>query len=164
MATALMEPWGDTQYEAHVHLIDDPAWAWATVDEVLTAVCGDDNLAVVFLADRTTTQAKSAPLLVVTTLTREECEDEEDYERLTELGRDFRTIPAGLHDVHANRASATWASRSTRHGLTMIPRGSTGPSEQAHETAVKALRFPTHPSPSPTPSCSPGRCGTIAIN
>ncbi|MER6148482.1 DUF6924 domain-containing protein [Streptomyces hirsutus] len=102
VAAALMEPWGDRQYEAHVHFIDDPAWAGATVDEVLTAVCGDDNLAVVFLADRTTMQAESHPLLAVTTLTREECVDEEDYEQLTEFGRDFRTIPAGLHDVHAN--------------------------------------------------------------
>ncbi|MFE6974330.1 DUF6924 domain-containing protein [Streptomyces sp. NPDC057682] len=99
---ALMEPWGDRQFEARVHVIDDPAWAGATVDEVLPAVCGDDNLAVIFLADRTTMQAESHPLLAVTTLTREECVDEEDYEQLTEFGRDFRTIPAGLHDVHAN--------------------------------------------------------------
>lgn len=102
VAAALMEPWGDRQYEAHVHFIDDPAWAGAIVDEVLTAVGGDDNLAVVFLTDRTTMQAESHPLLAVTTLTREECVDDGDYEQLTEFGRDFRTIPAGVHDVHAN--------------------------------------------------------------
>ncbi|WP_460061416.1 DUF6924 domain-containing protein [Streptomyces sp. YKOK-I1] len=102
VAAALTEPWGDRQYEADVHFIDDPAWSGATVDEVLTAVRGDDNLAVVFLADRTTMQAKSHPLLAVTTLTREECVDEEDYEQLTEFGRDFRIIPASLHEVHAN--------------------------------------------------------------
>ncbi|MDQ0604950.1 hypothetical protein QF037_009295 [Streptomyces canus] len=38
VAAALMQPWGDRQCEAHVHFIDDPAWAGATVDEVLTAV------------------------------------------------------------------------------------------------------------------------------
>lgn len=99
---ALMEPWGERPYEARVHVVDDPAWAGATADEVLTAVSGDGNLAVVFLADRTTMRAGSHPLLAVTTLTREECVDDEDYEQLTEFGRDFRTTAARLHDVHAN--------------------------------------------------------------
>ncbi|MFE4959838.1 DUF6924 domain-containing protein [Streptomyces sp. NPDC056653] len=102
VAAALMEPWGDRQHEAHVHFINDPAWAGATVDEVLTAVCADENLAVVFLADRITMQADSHALLAVTTLTREECVDDEDYEQLTEFGREFRTTPAGVHDVYAN--------------------------------------------------------------
>ncbi|MFI2207060.1 DUF6924 domain-containing protein [Streptomyces sp. NPDC020192] len=52
--------------------MDDPAWAEATVDEVLTAVCGDDNLAVVLLADRTTMQAESLALPAATTLMRED--------------------------------------------------------------------------------------------
>ncbi|MGC5008394.1 DUF6924 domain-containing protein [Streptomyces sp. NBC_00353] len=102
VAAALMEPAGDRQYEAHVHFIDDPAWAGATVDEVLTVVSADHDLAVVFLADRTTMQAESHALLAVTTMTREECVDDEDYEQLTEFGREFRTLPAGIHDVHAN--------------------------------------------------------------
>ncbi|MFK0286475.1 DUF6924 domain-containing protein [Streptomyces sp. NPDC090499] len=102
VTAALTEPWGDRPYEAHVHFIDDPAWAGASVDEALNAVCADENLAVVFLADRTTMQAESHALLAVTTLTREECLDDEDYEQLTEYGREFRTIPAGVHDVHAN--------------------------------------------------------------
>ncbi|MFE4498166.1 DUF6924 domain-containing protein [Streptomyces niveus] len=38
VAAALTEPWGDRQFEVHVHFIDDPAWAGAAVDEVLTAV------------------------------------------------------------------------------------------------------------------------------
>lgn len=102
VAAALMEPWGDRQDEAHVHFVDDPAWAGATVDEVLTAVCGDKDLAVVFLADQTTMQTGSHALLAVTTLTREDCLDDEDYEQLTEFGREFRTTPAGVHDVFAN--------------------------------------------------------------
>ncbi|MFE4698927.1 DUF6924 domain-containing protein [Streptomyces sp. NPDC056738] len=102
VAAALMEPWGDRPYEAHVHFIDDPAWAEATVDEALNAIRLDENLPVVFLADRTTMQAESHPLLAVTTLTREDCLDDEDYEQLTEFGREFRTTPAGVHDVHAN--------------------------------------------------------------
>lgn len=102
VAAALMEPWGDRQDEAHVHFVDDPASAGATVDEVLTAVCGDKDLAVVFLADQTTMQTGSHALLAVTTLTREDCLDDEDYEQLTEFGREFRTTPAGVHDVFAN--------------------------------------------------------------
>ncbi|MFK0160270.1 DUF6924 domain-containing protein [Streptomyces sp. NPDC090493] len=102
VTAALMEPWGDRQYEAHVHFIDDPAWAGVTVDEALSAVCADENLAVVFFADRTTMQAESHTLPAVTTLTREECVDDEDYEQLTEFGREFRTVPAGVHDIHAN--------------------------------------------------------------
>ncbi|MFE2297652.1 DUF6924 domain-containing protein [Streptomyces sp. NPDC059445] len=102
VAAALMEPWGDRPYEAHVHFIDDPAWAGATVDGALNAIRRDENLPVVFLADRTTMQSESHPLLAVTTLTREDCLDDEDYEQLTEFGREFRTTPAGVHDVHAN--------------------------------------------------------------
>ena len=102
LAAALRERRGDGQYKACVHLVDDPAWEGATVDEVLTAVRGDENLAVVFLADRMSMQSRSLALLAVTTLTREECVDDEDYEQLTEFGREFRTVPAGVDDVHAN--------------------------------------------------------------
>ncbi|MGW4198438.1 DUF6924 domain-containing protein [Streptomyces sp. NPDC005004] len=102
VVAALAEPGGGRQYEAHVHFVDDPVWAAATVDEVLAAVCGDDDLAVVFLADGTTMWAENHALLAVTTLTREECEDDEDYEQLIEFGREFRTVPAAVHDVHAN--------------------------------------------------------------
>ncbi|MEV0174588.1 hypothetical protein AB0I00_26155 [Streptomyces sp. NPDC050803] len=86
----------------HVQFVNDPVWAGATVDETLDAVRSDEDLAVVFLADRTTMRAESHALLAVTTLTREECVDEEDYAQLTEFGREFRTVPAGVHDVHAN--------------------------------------------------------------
>ncbi|GGT73744.1 DUF6924 domain-containing protein [Streptomyces sp. NPDC057575] len=102
VSAALMEPWGDRQYEAHVHFINDPAWAGATADEVLTAVGADEDLSVVFLADRVSMQAKHHPLLAVTLLTQEDCVDDEDYEQLTEFGREFRTIPAGVHEVYAN--------------------------------------------------------------
>ncbi|MFG3352310.1 DUF6924 domain-containing protein [Streptomyces sp. NPDC048001] len=104
VAAALTEPRGGRQDAAHIHFVDDPVWAGATLDEVLTAVRGDDDLAVVFLADRRTMQAEGHALQAVTTLTREECVDDEDYEQLTEFGRAFRTGPAGVHDVHANLA------------------------------------------------------------
>ncbi|MGW1848578.1 DUF6924 domain-containing protein [Streptomyces sp. NPDC001966] len=102
LAAALLEPWGDEPYEAHIHFIDDPAWSGATTDEVLTAVSTDEDLSVVFLADRVSMQAEHHPLLAVTLLTQADCVDEEDYEQLTEFGREFRTTPAGVHEVHAN--------------------------------------------------------------
>ncbi|MFF5900121.1 DUF6924 domain-containing protein [Streptomyces argenteolus] len=93
VVAALREPWGDRQYEAQVHFINDPAWAAATVDEVLTAVSGDEEPSVVFIADRVSMQAEYHPLLAVTTLTREDCVDGEDYEQLIEFGREFRATP-----------------------------------------------------------------------
>ncbi|MCX5107250.1 hypothetical protein OOK13_01620 [Streptomyces sp. NBC_00378] len=30
LAAALMEPWGDRQYEAQIHFINDPVWAGRT--------------------------------------------------------------------------------------------------------------------------------------
>ncbi|WP_316776008.1 DUF6924 domain-containing protein [Streptomyces sasae] len=102
VTAALTEPWGDGAYEACVHFVDDPAWADAPVDQTLPVVSADENLSVVFLADRTTMRTEGHPLLAITTLTREECLDDEDYEQLTEFGTEFRTTPAGVHDVHAN--------------------------------------------------------------
>jgi hypothetical protein len=102
VVAALREPYGDGRFEARVHFVDDPAWDGATTDEVLAAVRADEDLAVVFLADRVTMRAEDHALLAVTTSTREECEDEEDYRQLTEFGRGFRTVPADVHDVHAN--------------------------------------------------------------
>ncbi|MET9378505.1 hypothetical protein ABZX98_30960 [Streptomyces sp. NPDC002992] len=87
-------------------IVDDPAWAGAGVDEVLAAVAGDEDLSVVFLADRTTMTSAHRGLLAVTTTTRDECDDEEDYARLAEFGTRFRTIPAGVHSIHANLSIA----------------------------------------------------------
>jgi uridine kinase len=87
-------------------IVDDPAWAGAGVDEVLAAVAGDEDLSVVFLADRTTMTSAHHALLAVTTTTRDECDDEEDYSRLAEFGTRFRTIPAGVHSIHANLSIA----------------------------------------------------------
>jgi hypothetical protein len=98
VAAALVAPMGE--FESYVHLVDDPAWAGASVEEVLAAVPGHRD--VVFLADRTTMQADHHALLAVTTLTREDCEDDAEYEAHVEFGREFRTVPAGVSGIHAN--------------------------------------------------------------
>ncbi|MET9589946.1 hypothetical protein ABZY45_03140 [Streptomyces sp. NPDC006516] len=96
VATAL------TEHESHVHCVSDPVWAGATVDELLATVRADEDLSVVFLADRTTMRLESHALLAVTTLTLEDCVDAEDYGQLTEFGREFRVIPSAVHEVYAN--------------------------------------------------------------
>jgi hypothetical protein len=81
------------------HIVDDSSWAGATVDEVLAAVAGHlDYLSVVFLADLTTMQAGHHALLAVTNAKP----GEEYYEAMTEFGREFRTVPAGAHEIHTN--------------------------------------------------------------
>ena len=99
---ALAVPWGDGEDESTVHLVDDRAWDGASVDDVLAALPADSPLDVVFLADRTTMQADHHGLLAVTTITREDCEDDEEYEAVVEFGRDFRTVPAGVSEMHTN--------------------------------------------------------------
>ncbi|MFD9030690.1 DUF6924 domain-containing protein [Streptomyces sp. NPDC059567] len=87
-------------------VVDDPAWAGAAADEVLAAVAGDEELGVVFLADATTMTSSHRGLLAVTTETRADFDDDEDYARLTEFGTRFRTVPAGVHSINANLAIA----------------------------------------------------------
>ncbi|MBT2445156.1 hypothetical protein J7E93_34750 [Streptomyces sp. ISL-36] len=89
------------------HIVDDPLWAGAPADEVLAAVGADEELSVVFLADAATMASAHHALLAVTTVTRAECEDDEEYALLTGFGDRFRTVPAGVHDVHANLSLAT---------------------------------------------------------
>ena len=98
---ALSEPWGDGEFEPCVHIVDDPAWADASIDSVLAAVTPQLLLSVLFIADHVTMHADQHALLAVTTITREEIGDEE-YEVLTEFGREFRTTPVGVHDIYAN--------------------------------------------------------------
>ncbi|MFJ4005387.1 DUF6924 domain-containing protein [Streptomyces sp. NPDC090023] len=104
----------------HVHVVDDLAWTGATVDDVLRATRDADDLSAVFLADSATMRSDPPALLAVTTLTPKDCEDAEDYARLTEHGPTFRTTPTGIPDIHANLSLgnlgfeeyAAWAGES----------------------------------------------------
>ncbi|MCX5091051.1 hypothetical protein OOK36_19530 [Streptomyces sp. NBC_00365] len=77
----------------------NPSWAGFTTVDVLAAVSADEELAVVFLADGAALHAGHGALLAVSTLTREECESDEEFEA---EGGEFRTAPAGIHEIHAN--------------------------------------------------------------
>jgi hypothetical protein len=96
---ALSLPWGPGDFEPRVHVVDDPSWAGLTTADVLAAVSADDELAVVFLADGDALRTGQGALLAVSTLTREECESDEEFEA---EGGEFRTVPAGVHEIHAN--------------------------------------------------------------
>jgi hypothetical protein len=105
--TALLaEPTGDEGiWEPSTQLVDDPAFDGATVDEVLAAAAGDGMLRVLFLADAATMRGEH-PLLAVSTLTREECEDDEHYAEEMAFGREFRIVPAAVAELHGNLAIA----------------------------------------------------------
>ncbi|MFD4835389.1 DUF6924 domain-containing protein [Streptomyces uncialis] len=60
--------WGtDGEFEARVHLVDDPVWAGAAPDAVLAAVTRDEELSVVFVADEVTMRSPHRALLALTT-------------------------------------------------------------------------------------------------
>lgn len=80
-------------------------------------------------------QAERPALPAVTTPTRKECVDDEDYEQLIEVGREFRTVPPRVHDVHANLSIGNLGFEESSHGLTVISRGSTVLLNRAHAPA-----------------------------
>jgi hypothetical protein len=90
--------------EPAVHLLEDPVWADAAVEEVVAALRADEERAVVLLADDVTMRDPAHPLLAATLVTREECEDDEEYAAHVEFGAAFRVTPAMAHDVHADLA------------------------------------------------------------
>ncbi|MFD3437025.1 DUF6924 domain-containing protein [Streptomyces sp. NPDC058685] len=102
----LRRPYGPAgEFPARVQIVDVPAWSGATADEVLAAVDADEDLSVVFLADRETMQSPAWALLALTTTWEDESDlDPVYYQELIESPepREFRAAPAAVHDVHAN--------------------------------------------------------------
>ncbi|MFI5689985.1 DUF6924 domain-containing protein [Streptomyces sp. NPDC051636] len=86
-------------------VVDAPELDGADTDAILAAISEPwGQLSVVFVADSTTMRADHHALLAVTTMTREDFDDDEDedYEAMVEFGREFRTVPRGVHSIHAN--------------------------------------------------------------
>ncbi|MEU2108474.1 hypothetical protein [Streptomyces sp. NPDC019507] len=97
--------WGDDdEFDPAVHLVDDPVWADRTPDEVLGAVRRDEELCVVFLADRVTMRSAHRALLALDVFEEEDALDPMYYQELIDSPppREFRTVPAEVHVVHAN--------------------------------------------------------------
>lgn len=101
----LSKPWefADGDIESFLHIVDDPAWAGATADNVITALSGNEELGVVYLADHLTMDGRDHALLAVAVLTREECESDEEFEAYSGA---VRTVPAGIGEIHANLSIA----------------------------------------------------------
>lgn len=85
------------------HFVDDPAWAGATVDEILAVA--PESGGVVFIADAATMRAPH-PLIAANAVTREECDDDEEYAYEMSAGREFRVLPGGVADVYTNLSIA----------------------------------------------------------
>ncbi|GAB2676414.1 hypothetical protein GCM10027271_41690 [Saccharopolyspora gloriosae] len=101
VAELLELPYGSEEFESSNQLVDDPSFTGATPDEVLAAAAGEAQPPVVFLADAATMR-EPYPLLAVSTLAREEAEDDDEYESEMEYGREFRLVPTAVSEMHVN--------------------------------------------------------------
>jgi hypothetical protein len=91
----------------HYCVVDAPDLEGVSADAILEAMSTHEELweqrtDVVFIADGTTMRASHRALLAVTTLTREDFDEDEDYEATVEFGCEFRTEPGGVHSIHAS--------------------------------------------------------------
>lgn len=107
VAGELHRPWGPGgEFAAAVQLVDAPAWSGATADEVLAALV-DEDLIVVFVADRGTMKSPARALLALSTVWEDVSGlDPVYYQELIESPepREFRATPAAVHGVQADLA------------------------------------------------------------
>ncbi|NEA63094.1 hypothetical protein [Streptomyces sp. SID12488] len=98
---ALLMTWGeDDDVEPYVHIVDDPKWAGITPAEALReASPHSESRNVVYLADHTSMRDTPVTLLALSLLTREQCEDDEEF---AAYGGAFRVAPYGIHEMNAN--------------------------------------------------------------
>ncbi|MFE5398624.1 DUF6924 domain-containing protein [Streptomyces sp. NPDC056568] len=116
----LMRSWGEGDFEPYVHIADDPKWAGCTSDQILSAAMGDEELGVVFLADSDAMREGPITLLAVAVPAREECDSDEEFEA---DGGEFRTVPAGVHEIHANLMIANLSFGDFREAAEEDPQG-----------------------------------------
>ncbi|MEV6505615.1 hypothetical protein AB0M61_05735 [Streptomyces sp. NPDC051642] len=106
MTAELERPSHDGDPGESYDVVDAPELDGADTDAILAAISAHeelwDQLSVVFVADSTTMRTAHHALLAVTTMTREDFDDDEDYEAVVEIGREFRTVPSGVHSIHVN--------------------------------------------------------------
>ncbi|MFG2600620.1 DUF6924 domain-containing protein [Streptomyces sp. NPDC048462] len=115
----LRRPWGPGgEFPAGVQLVDAPVWSGATADEVLAAAV-DEDLLVVFLADRDTMQSPAHALLALSTVWEDVSGlDPVYYQELIEAPepREFRAVPAAVHGVQMDLAARQRGLRRARCG------------------------------------------------
>ena len=123
VAATLGQPW-DVGDESSTHVVDDPVWAGADVEEVLTAL-PEESPEAVFVADATTMRDEHTLLAVSTTIP-----DDEDYEAEQGVTRQFRLLPAAVAEMHTNLALANMVSQIFRSQPPAILKGSTAGSSE----------------------------------
>lgn len=116
----LMKSWGDGDFEPYVHIADDPKWAGCTSAQIVSAALADEELSVVFLADRDSMRGVPITLLAVAVLAREDCDSDEEFEA---DGGEFRTVLAGVHEMHANLMIANLSFGDFKEAAEQDPRG-----------------------------------------
>lgn len=106
----LNQPWlGDPDIAASNRFVNHHAYAGASPEEVLAALSRKGPpLPAVFVADETTMHGDH-PILAVSTLTREDCESDEKYEKATEFGRQFRLAPTAITEMNRNLVQGNMA-------------------------------------------------------
>lgn len=89
----------------HYVVIDSPELAHADTDTILTALSTrkdlNSRISVVFVADSATMRAAHHALLAIRTLTRKDLGDD-THEVVVGFGREFRTVPGAVNEIHAN--------------------------------------------------------------
>ncbi|MFE1317365.1 DUF6924 domain-containing protein [Kitasatospora phosalacinea] len=94
-----------------LHLVDDPAWADAEPRTVLASAAEQEDLCVVFLADRRTMRSPHLALLALDVAPDEDRPEDLDpayYQDLIDQlradppAREFRLAPAAVGTVHGN--------------------------------------------------------------
>jgi hypothetical protein len=79
-------------------LVDNVAWAGATVNDVLAAAEGEDHLSVVFVADRITLADPEHKLLAVAVTSGL---DVDERQAAVEFGTEFRILPGWVAEINA---------------------------------------------------------------
>ncbi|MFE2876497.1 DUF6924 domain-containing protein [Streptomyces roseus] len=111
---------GDGDFEPYVHIAVDPEWAGRTSAQIVSAAFAYEDLSVVFLADRDSMRDGPITLPAVATLAREECGSDEEF---AAEGGEFRTVPAGVHEIHANLIIASPSFGDFKQAAEQDPQG-----------------------------------------
>ncbi|MFE6487302.1 DUF6924 domain-containing protein [Streptomyces sp. NPDC057757] len=108
-------------------VVDMPELDGADAEAVLAAISAHEDLwaqlSVVFIADSVTMRADHRALLAVGTSSPEEFEGDDGYEAAVEFGRPFRTVPGGVHTIHANLTLANMDFEEFSQGAREDPEG-----------------------------------------
>ncbi|MFB6809987.1 DUF6924 domain-containing protein [Streptomyces sp. NPDC056387] len=102
---------GDGDFEPYVHIADDPKWAGCISAQILSAAIADEELSVVFVADRDSMRDGPITLLAVAVLAREECDSDEEFEA---DGGELHPFPGPRLRIPRQASRSSMAKRELR--------------------------------------------------